>query len=69
MLIKAGADLNSQNKDGNTPLHFAAFNGQVKVIKVLINHEADPSVSNRMGHSYLQGLNEGYQGEIIRLLD
>jgi ankyrin repeat protein len=69
MLIQAGVDLNSQNEDGNTPLHFAAFKGQVKVIKVLIRHEADTSLSNSMGKTYLHGLNEGYQGEMIRLLD
>ncbi len=69
MLIQAGADLNSQNDDGNTPLHFAAFKGQVKVIKVLIRHEADTSLINSMGKTYLHGLNEGYQGEMIRLLD
>jgi ankyrin repeat protein len=69
MLVEAGANLNSQNEDGNTPLHFAAFKGQVKAIKVLINHGADPSLQNQMGDTYLLGLNEGYQGEMIRILD
>lgn len=68
-LLDTGADINTQNEDGNTPLHFAAFNSQVKAIKGLINRGADPSVKNQMGCLYLEGLNEGYQGEINRLLE
>lgn len=68
-LLDNGAGINVQNEDGNTPLHFAAFNGQVKAIKVLINYGADPSMRNQLGTTYLEGLNEGYQGEISRLLD
>ncbi|RMG63484.1 MAG: ankyrin repeat domain-containing protein, partial [Bacteroidetes bacterium] len=69
LLIAHGANLNAANADGNTPLHFAAFNGQVKAIKTLINHEADPNRTNEQGETYLQGINEGYQGEMIRVLD
>ncbi|MEM6344135.1 MAG: ankyrin repeat domain-containing protein [Bacteroidota bacterium] len=68
-LLDTGADINIQNEDGNTPLHFAAFNSQVKAIKVLINHGADPSMKNQLGLTYIEGLNEGYQGEINRLLE
>lgn len=69
LLIERGANLNAVNSDGNTALHFAAFNGQVKVIKQLINHHADPSIPNHKGESYLQGINEGYSGEVIRVLE
>ena len=68
-ILDMGADINVQNEDGNTPLHFAAFNGQVKAIKVLINRGADPGLKNHLGTSYLDGFNEGYQGEISRLLN
>ena len=69
LLIAHGASRNATNADGNTPLHFAAFNGQVKAIKALINHEADPGLRNHRGETYLQGINEGYQGEMIRVLE
>lgn len=69
LLIAHGADRNATNADGNTPLHFAAFNGQVKAIKSLINHEADTRRRNQRGETYLQGINEGYQGEMIRVLE
>ncbi len=69
MLIGEGADLNAPNEDGNTALHFAAFNGQVKVIKVLMVNGADPSRQNDSGDTYLDGINEGYSGEMIKILD
>ncbi|MDX2285595.1 MAG: ankyrin repeat domain-containing protein [Bacteroidia bacterium] len=69
LLIGRGADRNAANADGNTALHFAAFNGQVKIIKLLINHQADMGVRNAAGITYLQGLNEGYSGEMIKVLD
>ncbi|MEZ4827335.1 MAG: ankyrin repeat domain-containing protein [Bacteroidia bacterium] len=69
LLIEYGADMNAVNADGNTALHFAAFNGQVKVIKILINHDADPGITNKSGETYLQSINEGYRGEMIKVLE
>lgn len=68
-LIELGADINATNEDGNSALHFAAFNGQVKVIKILMVSGADPSIQNKAGETYLQGVNEGYSGEMIKVLD
>lgn len=69
LLIDYGADMNAINSDGNTALHFAAFNGQVKAIKILINNDADPTIVNRSGETYLQSINEGYRGEMIKVLE
>lgn len=69
LLIEQGADVNAANIDGNTALHFAAFKGQVRAIKTLINHQADMSLKNNSGLTYLQGINEGYSGEMIRVLE
>ncbi|MDX2247904.1 MAG: ankyrin repeat domain-containing protein [Bacteroidia bacterium] len=69
ILIEYGADMNAVNIDGNTALHFAAFNGQVKAIKVLINNDADPTITNKSGETYLQSINEGYRGEMIKVLE
>ncbi|MCI4668752.1 MAG: ankyrin repeat domain-containing protein [Bacteroidia bacterium] len=68
-LIDLGAEIDAVNEDGNTALHFAAFNGQVRVIKVLVASGANPSIQNKSGETYLQGVNEGYSGEMIRVLD
>ncbi|MEM7367130.1 MAG: ankyrin repeat domain-containing protein [Bacteroidota bacterium] len=69
LLIEKGADKNAVNADGNTALHFAAFNGQVKVIKQLINYQADPTILNYAGETYTKRINEGYSGEVIRVLE
>ena len=39
-LVKNGADVNVQDTDGLTPLHFAAENGQLQVAKLLIESGA-----------------------------
>ena len=41
--------LNLQNASGNTPLHWAALNGHLPAVKLLIEAGADPSVMNRAG--------------------
>ena len=42
--------LNTQNAAGNTPLHWAALNGHLPVVKGLINMGADPTVINNASH-------------------
>lgn len=42
--------LNSQNKAGNTALHWAALNGHLEAVKVLIEEGADPTITNQRGH-------------------
>ena len=41
--------LNLQNTSGNTPLHWAALNGHLPAVKLLIEAGADPSIINRAG--------------------
>lgn len=67
-LLERGADINAVNDDGNSALHFAAFNGQVKVIKRLVQLSANAGLTNALGDTYLQGINEGYQGAMIQVL-
>lgn len=68
-LLAAGAEINATDAEGNTPLHFAAFNGQVKTIKTLINHRADMQIRNRAGASYLNGISEGKQAEMVAFME
>ena len=47
------AIINARNKSGNTPLHWAALNGHVEVLVLLLQHGADPSILNAAGHDAL----------------
>lgn len=42
--------LNAQNKAGNTPLHWAALNGHLECVKVLLEAGGDPTITNQRGH-------------------
>jgi uncharacterized protein len=44
------AILNAQNKAGNTALHWAALNGHLEAVKVLLEEGADPTITNQRGH-------------------
>lgn len=41
MLLKSGADANLAMADGRTPIHIAAESGNIGVIKLLLENEAD----------------------------
>lgn len=44
------AILNTQNKAGNTALHWAALNGHLESVKVLLDEGSDPTITNQRGH-------------------
>lgn len=45
--------LNYKNRSGNTPLHWAAVNGHLSCVKVLMDAGADPTITNAAGHDAL----------------
>ncbi|VDN35116.1 unnamed protein product [Dibothriocephalus latus] len=54
-LIAYGADINSQTTfNGNTPLHFCAYNGQEACGRLLLFRGADRNLKNRAGHTAYQ---------------
>lgn len=56
MIFSASADkpapelLNAVNDAGNSPLHWAALNGHLESVKLLIQSGADVTIINRAGH-------------------
>ena len=48
-LLDAGADLNVQDKNGDTALHWACMSGKIQAVKLLINAGADINCKNHEG--------------------
>ena len=42
--------INAVNDSGNTPLHWAALNGHLECVKILIQLGADVTIINKAGH-------------------
>lgn len=49
-LIKAGANVNHQSKDGSTALIFAATNSRYDLVKILLKKGADAKLKNHSGY-------------------
>ena len=43
----------NQNRIGNTVLHVASYHGSKDVVKLLLNHGADPKAQNNSGENAL----------------
>ena len=48
-LVKQGADVNAAQGDGMTALHWAARNGDVPLVEVLLYAGANPMAATRVG--------------------
>ena len=53
LLIAAGANINATDKDGNTPLHWAADGGRLANTRLLISMGANPNATNNKGRTPL----------------
>ena len=53
MLLKSGADANLAMADGRTPMHIAAESGNIGVIKLLLENEADILATDQV---YIQSI-------------
>ncbi len=49
LLIEAGAEVNANDKDGNSPLHIAAVCGQTNIVQLLLKAGAAANVTNKKG--------------------
>ncbi len=71
MLIDAGADINIKDKEnGNTPLMWAAFKGNVEAVKLLLSAKANVNLKNKKNETaYTIAVNKGNQevADLIRL--
>ena len=65
LLLSHGADVNAKGNDGQTPLHFAARQGQLQAVEWLVKRGADVNARDAKGKTPL-GLLRGRRGRLDR---
>lgn len=50
-LLEAGADPDTRDANGMSPLHYASQFNHVEIVKLLVTHNADTDVQDSNGHS------------------
>ena len=60
-LIKYGADVNTQDKLGNTALHNATRSGSISLIKTLLNAGASKNIKNRAGQDAIDMIETNFK--------
>lgn len=69
LLLKAGADPNKANKEGNTPLHWACLMGKTNCVKLILDSgKADVNFRNGLGRSALDEAHDRGHSEVFNLL-
>ncbi len=68
LLIKADADLNIQNGDGNTALLVAAANGNLPIVRILLEAGADPSIKDNKDQNLVAIAIQSQQTELLEYI-
>lgn len=66
-LIKSGARINDQDKNGNTALHHAIYYGYKEIVKLLLLNGADIKITNNLGKDALSYAKIFADGQVINL--
>jgi ankyrin repeat protein len=67
-LVGGGASLSARNTEGQTPLHLAVHNGDVSMVRLLLDRGADPEATAANGNRPLYDAAESGYLEIVELL-
>ena len=65
LLVNRGADVNARQHGGWTPLHAAAFNGDLPMTEYLVAHGADASVKSDDGKTPLDAAAEKDHARVV----
>jgi ankyrin repeat protein len=68
MLLAAGADPNARSASDGTPLHTAAFTGNVPVVRMLLAAGGDPHAPDKKGHLPLDYARDNGHSEAAAIL-
>jgi len=66
VLLKAGANVNLQNKTGETPLHKASWRGNLEAIQLLVEHGANVTIRNKQGQTPKDVAKNGQTVELLK---
>ena len=61
LLLKKGADINTQNKTGETPLHIASLSGALKIVTLLLEKGANPNAKNQYNETPLHSATSAFR--------
>lgn len=64
-LLYMGCDANKKNKSGETPLHIASKFGNLKSLKVLLEHTSNWWEKDNFGKTFLGSAKEGLKFKIL----
>jgi ankyrin repeat protein len=68
LLLDAGADPNAKSREGGTPLHSAAFTGDLETAELLLAYGADPSATDATSQTPLDIARDRRNVELAALL-
>ena len=68
-LIESGANVNAQDKVGNTPLMMAIYMDKPSLVKLLVDHSADFSIANNRGQLPVDAADRKGNKEVLQALD
>nr|POE87441.1 ankyrin repeat-containing protein yar1 [Quercus suber] len=60
--------INQQNREGNTPLHWAAYNGHLEIVKSLVGSGADMWMKNSAGHLAMFEAERAEKNDVVQYL-
>jgi ankyrin repeat protein len=67
VLLERGAPVEARAEGGGTPLHSAAFNGNVAVVQALLAHGADPNSAKEDGKTPLDLARDQGHEDVVRI--
>ena len=59
LLLERGVDVNTQDKDHDSPLHSASYSGKLELVRVLLSHGAIANSKNDEGETPLHRVSQG----------